>query len=135
MDILRIIIISILAATVSTLYLWIVNNNSGRMHLNDFYMGLLVTSWVILLNGLYNLNYKFIITAIIGISIFTYLIKHQVFIDDSEFVKAVMDNHSETIMMAEKVKEKSKNKKIIDLANEIIMIQNKEMKDMEKMNL
>ena len=98
-------------------------------------MGLLVTSWVILINGLFNLNYKFIITAIIGISIFTYLIKNQVFIDDSEFVKAVMDNHSETIMMAEKVKEKSKNKKIIDLANEIIMIQNKEMKDMKKMNL
>lgn len=137
-DIVTIIIISILAAVISTLYLWLFNRNAGRIHLMDLYMGLLVTFWVILINGLYNLNYRFIFVGIVGILLFSYFIKNQVFIDDSEFVKAMIDYHSVTVFMAKKIKEKSKNQKVIKLADEIIEIQTKEMKDMEnieKMNL
>jgi len=134
------IVISLIAGLLSTMNVWTYNVNHIRFHLNDVYMALLMTSWMIVLDSIYHYNdhqnndYQnniAIIIGIISIIVLIYLIKNQVLIDDKQFINGMIPHHSMAILMAEKIKNKSKNKKIIDLANNIIKTQNKEIEYMK----
>ena len=145
MSIVPMIIISLIAGLLSTMNVWTYNVNHIRFHLNDVYMALLMTSWMVVLDNIYHYNdyqnndyqnndYQnnaVIVIGIISIITLIYLIKNQVLINDRQFINGMIPHHSMAILMAEKIKNKSKNKKIIDLANNIIKTQNKEIEYMK----
>ena len=125
------IIISIVAGLLSTMNIWTVSTQHIRFHLNDLYMALLMTGWMVLLDSLYhythNPNLQVPIISILFIGLIIYLIRTQAFITDSQFIKGMIPHHSMAILMSENIKQKSNNKQIIQLANNIITTQNKEI--------
>lgn len=131
------IIISIIAGLLSTMNVWAVKFSHMRIHLNDIYMALLMTSWMVVLDSIYHYehykNNNLIIIGILCIALFIYLIRNQVFINDSEFMKGMIPHHSMASLMAEKIKAKSKDKNVTKLASDIIIAQNKEIDYMQKL--
>lgn len=133
------IIMSMAAALLSTMNIWTATPGHMRLHLNDIYMALLMTGWMIFFDSLYHYNhYQNIFIPIISfcfILFVIYLIRKQTFINDRQFIKGMIPHHSMAILMAEKIKEKTKDKKIMELADNIIQSQNKEIALMEQYEL
>ena len=117
--------------------MWVVSKNHMRFHLNDAYMIILMTAWMILFESLYHYNHEptFVIPvlAVIVIIVVMYMIRKQIWINDQQFIAGMIPHHSMAILMAERIKEKSENPQIINLANNIIKTQNLEIALMEKM--
>ena len=125
------IIISILAGLLSTMNVLVINNHHMRVHLNDIYMISLMTSWMVLI---YSIYYEKILISIIGlffVLLFLYLLKTQTLINDKQFVKGMIPHHSMAILMSKKIKEKTKNKDISQLADNIIKTQISEINTLE----
>ena len=133
MPIYPMIIMSLIAGLLSTMNIWTISYNHIRFHLNDVYMAILMTCWMVVLDGIYYTNTLHIILGIFGVAITIYLIRNQIFINDGQFMKGMIPHHSMAILMANKIKEKSTDKNIIDLANNIIESQNKEIEYMQKL--
>lgn len=134
MPLIPMIVFSLLAGSLSTMNLWASRSNHTRFHLNDVYMALLMTTWMVLFDSIYNHRSKTIlITSTISVMALIYCIRNQLFIADAEFMKGMIPHHSMAITMSEKIKEKSKDENIIRLANNIIRTQNEEIVYMEKL--
>ena len=133
MSIMPMIVISMAAALLSTMNIWTNKFGHVRLHLNDIFMAILMTSWMFFLQGVYFMNTTMIIFGFLGIIITIYLIRNQVFINDCQFMKGMIPHHSMAVLMAEQIKQKSDNKDVIDLANNIIASQNEEINYMQKL--
>lgn len=130
------IVISIISGLLSTMNLWVDSFGDMRSHLNDSYMIILMTAWMVVFDSLYNARaYYFALFSLIVVVFTVYMIRKQLFIDDKQFLSGMIPHHSMAIHMAKRIKEKSKNLNIIQLANNIIHSQTKEielMKELEK---
>lgn len=127
------IIISILAALFSSMNIWTVKRNDMRFHLNDVYMALLMTSWMVVLGGLYE-GYKIqIICGSFGVLLFIYMIRNQIFIDKTQFMRGMIPHHSMAILMAENIRKKTSDKDVIILTNNIIASQKSEIDYMKSL--
>jgi len=129
------IIISIVSGMLSGMNLWAVEGSHMRAHLNNVYMVLLMTGWMVLLTTIFTphidyQNYLIIGSAlVIGFTI--YFIRKQVFINDKQFLNGMIPHHSSALLMARRIKEKTKDPRIIQLANNIIKSQTEEIKLMD----
>ena len=132
-SLLPMIIISIIAALLSTMNVWSFDINHIRIHLNDIYMALLMTFWMIMLESGYNRTSNNVLLGIIGIILSLYLIRNQVMITDSQFLNGMIPHHSMAILMAQKIKTRTKDKRIIELADNIITNQTNEIEYMTKL--
>lgn len=146
MNTLTMIIISLVAGLLSTMNFWAIRINDARFHLNDVYMAVLMTSWMILLSSSYScvfhnaqshLHYESgdqvptILVSLACIITSYYFIRQQQFIDDNQFLKGMIPHHSMAILMAKRIKKRTLNPKIKLLANNIIKTQNIEIKLMK----
>ena len=132
------IIIMFVAGYLSNMNIFASSINHVRLHLNDLYMVLLMTGWMVLLMTLTDYNHMhdsntILITTIIFIAIILYLIRTQTFIDDKQFLNGMIPHHSQAILMAQKIKQKTKNPEIIKLADNIITSQYNEIQIMDNM--
>ena len=131
MSVVPMIIMSILAGLLSTMNMWTTKFECMRLHLNDIYMVLLMTSWMILFHSIYYYNNnQTIIVSLLCVIVFIYCIRKQVFVDDTQFMKGMIPHHDMAVFMSEKIKEKSRDKNIIVLADNIIKSQNEEIEFM-----
>lgn len=134
MPLIPMIVFSLLAGSLSTMNSWAFRSSHMRFHLNDVYMTLLMTAWMVLFDSIYNHRSKTVlITSAISVMVLFFCIRNQLFITDTEFMKGMIPHHSMAITMSEKIKEKSKDENIIRLANNIIRTQNEEILYMEKL--
>lgn len=127
------IIIGLISGLLSTMNIWAVKIDDVRLHLNDIYMAMLMTAWMILFESILHYNQTYIVGSIIAIIIIIYMIRNQVFISDEQYLSGMIPHHSMAILMSEKIKNKSSNPKLIKLANNIITSQNKEINIMNKL--
>ncbi len=126
--ILVMIVIMIISSILSGMNSMVSNIGHIRIHLNDIYMGLLMSGWMYLLLGLYELNSKYIIIGILLIVVMMVIIRKQLFINDSQYLDSMIPHHSMAIFMSKKILEKEiDNKKVNDLATNIINNQEKEI--------
>src|SRR5271156_741811 len=95
------IIISLIAGILSTMNVWVDDLSDTRFHLNDVYMVVLMTSWMILLMSIYNSmfdlyqnNSTYIFISGIFVIVLIYLIRTQNKIDDKQFLKGMIPHHS-----------------------------------------
>ena len=132
-DIIIMFIIMIIAAIISGMNMWVNNINDVRIHLNDIYMGILMTGWMFLLMGLFYSMNNYTIVGIITIIITTYLIRTQTFIDENQYLTSMIPHHSMAVFMSKKLKEKNiVNNDIINrLIDNIILTQEQEIKIMK----
>jgi hypothetical protein len=127
-------LIMILSSIISGMNMWVNNIKDVRVHLNDIYMGVLMTGWMFLFYGIIysiktNINIGFI-TIIVSI----YLIRNQIFINKNQYLSSMIPHHSMAIFMSEKIKNKNiiSDKELNQLIENIILNQQDEIYIMNK---
>ena len=149
MNTLTMIIISVVAGLLSTMNVWVVRADDMRLHINDFYMVVLMTSWMILLSSLYmyygssisSTNYHIHGTDYVSIILFSlasicasyYLIRNQTLVNDTQFLKGMIPHHSMAIHMAQRIESNTLNPQLKLLATNIIREQKREIELMKKL--
>jgi hypothetical protein len=144
-DFIAMVVISVIASLLSTSNIRANSFSDVRIYLNDAYMILLTTAWVVLFTFGYNYfslnesdhiakqnHITYILISIVLIVISIYSIRNQSFIDDKQFIKEMIPKHSAAIQMAQNIKEKSNNKQIKALADHIIKVQQAEIDEMKR---
>jgi len=136
-------ILSILAGLLSTMNVWTISNKHRTFHINDIYMVLLMTFWMMLFSEIYyyshnihqgsHQNISMIIISVIFIGVILYAIRKQLFINETQFLKGMIPHHSMAILMSERIKEKTNDPELIKLADNIIKTQEIEIQLMENM--
>jgi hypothetical protein len=129
------IIPSFFAGMFSTMNILANRFDDIRFHLNDLYMVSLMICLMVLfsifqtdgLNSMTN-NRTLFLLAIVCIII--YCIRTQFLISDSQYLNGMIPHHSMAITMSKRILQKTKNPKIIKLANNIIANQLKEIDEM-----
>lgn len=126
----------ILAGTLSTMSVWADKLDDVRYSLNDAYMILLMSGWMIFFMGLY---YKERTPAAVGaaIAIATFFaIRKQLFVSQEQYVKGMIPHHSMAVLMSRKLLEKGTA--YTPFVKNIITTQEKEityMKNLEQKSL
>jgi len=79
----------------------------------------------------YNMNKYIYLPFFIILIILIALYRNQIYINDNEYLKEMIEHHSMAILTSEKIKNRTSNKDVKELANNIIILQNKEIEDMK----
>ncbi len=128
-DIILMFIIMIIASVLSGMNMFVNDISDTRIQLNDIYMGILMTGWMLLLLGFFHSLTNYIWIGIITIIVSSYLIRTQTFINEKEYIDSMIPHHSMAIFMSKKIKEKNviSNDEISKLVNNIIQTQQEEI--------
>ena len=108
--------------------------NDLYLSLTLFYGGLLMASNMIwgheivhyLSSGHFN-TYVFLIGIVLSLLVSILLLRKQFLVNDSEWLKRMISHHSTALTTSHKIKMKTNNKKIKELAEDIIDKQEKEI--------
>ena len=133
MDNLMMFYVSVIAGLFVTMNTWVNNFDDIRLlHMNDVYMILLMAVLMIFISMIFmhgkDVSLKSMVILFVIILIIFFMIRQQIFVDDTQYLNGMIPHHSMAILMSKKIKEKTKNPKIIKLANEIIESQTREIK-------
>ncbi len=134
-DIIMMFVIMIIASVITGMNMWVNSLGDVRIHLNDVYMGISMTGWMLFLMGwIYSME-KYIWVGIVTIGISAYMIRKQVFIGEREYIDSMIPHHSMAILMSNELKEKGeiKNKELKQLVNNIIRTQQEEINLMKSL--
>lgn len=100
----------------------------GKLYIS-FIMAFMMVFIEILMHDIFSkkISIKYYIINLILISIVIYLYKNQINIDEKEYLKEMIEHHSMALLTSSEIKDKTKNEKVKELANNIINTQNKEI--------
>ena len=129
-------IISILSALLSAMWVWASSWNDIRLSINDFYMATLMTGWMFLLQGIYMKHIKYIIIGLGFVIISLGAIRVQLFVTIDQYLDGMIPHHSMALFMSEKIIDKyGLNPPILgSLPLHIIESQKAEIQQMKSMN-
>ncbi len=134
-DIIIMFVIMVVASVITGMNMWVNRLDDVRFHLNDIYMGISMTGWMLFLMGLIYSMENYIWIGIVTIGISAYLIRNQVFIGEREYIDSMIPHHSMAILMSKQLQEKGQiqNKKLAQLVNNIIQTQQEEINLMKSL--
>ena len=124
--------ISLVAGMLGSMNNWAWNIDDVRLHLNDVYMTLLMTGWMTVI---YCLVYRhhvervsvYLLLGAFMIVFAMFAIRTQLFISDRQFLEGMIPHHSMAVLMSQRIKKRSGNSRLINLANGIIGSQQREI--------
>lgn len=134
-DIIMMFVIMVIASVITGMNMWVNSLSDVRIHLNDVYMGISMTGWMLFLMGwIYSME-NYIWVGIVTIGISAYFIRKQVFIGEREYINSMIPHHSMAILMSNELKQKGeiKNKELKQLVNNIIRTQQDEINLMKSL--
>jgi len=117
--------------------------NNITFSLGKFYMSVIMALTMGILEVLmYDIHMQLIsisyyLSLFFGLSLFIYLYRNQMYIDDKEYLKEMVEHHSMAILTSEEILQKTKSERVKKLAENIIDVQEKEieyMKQLQKYN-
>lgn len=109
-------------------------NKEYQSLLMGFWMGLIELLMVGFLMKIWYPIYSIILLIlIISIILFTWMIYEQVGINDNQFMLTMIEHHQMAVDMVRRVRPKTKNKKLIELMNNIETSQEEEIEQMKEM--
>jgi len=123
-------VIMIISGLLSTMNVWTDKYQDIRYSINDIYMILLMTGWMLFFMGLFN---KDLIPCIIGLLIAIiniWCIRNQFLINETQYKLGMIPHHSMAIHMSKKLLEKENN--IKPFLQNIINTQESEINFMKK---
>jgi hypothetical protein len=135
MNTLVMIVMSLVAGLLSTMNVWVDDLSDMRLHFNDFYMAILMTSWMLFFMSIYDNSTSYVMLSIILITVTIYAIKTQAMIDDQQFIKGMIPHHSMAVLMAKRIRDKTDNNNIKALAENIIKTQQEEIIQMKRLEI
>ena len=119
--------IMIVSSLLSTMTVWADKLSDIRWSLNDLYMSLLMSGWMVLFMGMYDKNKKTIILGIVFIVAAFICIRKQIFVNESQFYKGMIPHHSMAVHMSKELIKKNGNMGSTEFAQSIINNQNREI--------
>ncbi len=122
--------IMILAGALSTMNIWADKITDVRFSLNDVYMILLMTGWMLFFMGLYYKGTKVVFIGALLVIINIWFIREQVFVNENQYKLGMIPHHSMAIHMSKKLLEKEKNS--VQFLNNIINTQEDEILTLKK---
>lgn len=114
-DIVPMIIIMMLSGLLSTMNVWANSINDIRFSINDLYMALLMTSWMILFMGIFYKNAVYIFLGLVMVVAVFVAIREQLFISPKQYIDGMIPHHSMAIHMSKKLLQNNKNMNSIEL--------------------
>lgn len=138
----------LISLLVSTLIFTLINQSNllvkdftdYYLSVNMLYTGLILSFCLIISyhlicycrnNRFYNIN--IFLSSLTGLVVVFYLIREQFMVDDIQYLRDMIPNHSSTIYLSEKILETSNNQEVRDLANQILNDHEQQLKLMKKM--
>jgi hypothetical protein len=125
----------ILSGSLSTMSVWADKISDIRFSVNDAYMILLMSGWMILFMGIYyNDKLPTIIGIVLVITIF-FAIRNQLFVTERQYLQGMIPHHSMAVLMSRNLLQKGTRYK--EFVQNIIDTQEKEinyMKSFKKLN-
>jgi hypothetical protein len=120
-----------IAGLLSSMNVFVDSYDHVRLTLNDIYMSLLMTSWMLVFMGHW-------VYGSIGVIVCLIAIRNQWFVTEREYLRGMIPHHSMAIFMSKKVRENEKQEmsyddKIESLTNSIIVSQTDEIEVMKKL--
>lgn len=122
--------IMIISGLLSTMNVWVDKLEDIRYSVNDMYMILLMTGWMMLFMGIIDKERNVIYVGLIMVIINIWCIRNQVLVTERQYKLGMIPHHSMAIHMSKKMKEKD-NKISLFLEN-IINTQEEEIKELKK---
>jgi len=117
--------IMIISGLLSTMNIWVDNISHIRLSLNDLYMILLMTGWMLFFMGVVYKEFIIIVIGFILVVLNIYLIRTQMFITEYQYKIGMIPHHSMAIHMSKKLLEKEN--RINDFLRNLIKTQEKEI--------
>ncbi len=123
--------IMLLAGTLSTMNVWANSLDDIQLSLNDLYMILLMSGWMLLFMGLYDMYLAGIGVGAVLVAGSLWCIRTQAFITESQFLRGMIPHHSMAVFMSKKLLEKEN--RLSKFLESIIETQNKEIAFMKRL--
>ena len=117
--------IMIISGLLSTMNIWVDDISHIRLSLNDLYMILLMTGWMLFFMGIIYKEFIVIVIGFILVVLNIYLIRTQMFINEYQYKIGMIPHHSMAIHMSKKLLEK--DNRINDFLRNLIKTQEKEI--------
>ncbi len=117
--------IMIISGLLSTMNIWVDNISHIRLSLNDLYMILLMTGWMLFFMGIIYKEFIVIVIGFILVVLNVYLIRTQMFINEYQYRIGMIPHHSMAIHMSKKLLEKENG--INEFLRNLIKTQEKEI--------
>jgi len=117
--------IMIISGLLSTMNIWVDDISHIRLSLNDLYMILLMTGWMLFFMGVVYKEFIIIVIGFILVVLNIYLIRTQMFITEYQYKIGMIPHHSMAIHMSKKLLEKENG--INEFLRNLIKTQEKEI--------
>ena len=122
-------IIMIISGLLTTMNVYVNKINDMRLSLNDIYMTLLMSGWMLFLMGIYYMENYIIYIGLFLIVSNIWAIRTQFMITEKQYLRGMIPHHSMAIHMSKKLLNKDNN--IKNLLENIITTQDEEIKMMK----
>ena len=120
----------IIAGLLSTMNVWVDKISDIRLGLNDLYMILLMSGWMLFFMGIiYKHLYAFLFGLILVVANF-YFIRTQCFVSEHQYRLGMIPHHSMAVLMSKKLLKKPNN--IQNFLKNLIITQEDEIDFMKK---
>jgi len=93
----------ILAGALSTMNVWADSVDDIRFSLNDAYMILLMTGWMLLFMGLYYASTVPTLVGLVLVIVNIAAIRTQAFITEDQFLQGMIPHHSMAVLMSKRL--------------------------------
>ncbi len=123
--------IMILSGLMSTMNVWVDKVTDMRLSLNDGYMILLMTGWMLLFMGLLDWNWLVAVFGLVLVSAMLWCIRTQYAVSSTQYLQGMIPHHSMAIHMSRRLLEKYTP--IQDFAQSIIKQQELEIEYMQRL--
>jgi hypothetical protein len=82
---------------------------------------------------MHTISLSYYLTLFFILSTFIYLYRNQVYIEDTEYLKEMIEHHSMAILTSEEILQKTQSERVKKLAENIIDVQEKEIDFMKQL--
>jgi hypothetical protein len=82
-----------------------------------------------------SISFQYYLILIFILTIFIYLYRNQMYIEDKDYMSEMIEHHSMAILTSEEILEKTHSERVKKLAENIIITQEKEIEYMKQMKL
>ena len=122
--------IMLLSGLLSTMNVWVDKLDDIRFSINDIYMTLLMSGWMLLFMGLVNQEITPILIGLLLVIVNIWCIREQFLITETQYKLGMIPHHSMAVHMSKKLLEKEN--KMSSFVENIIKNQEKEIDILKK---
>lgn len=121
-------VIMIISGLLSTMNIWVDKINDIRFSVNDVYMTLLMTGWMLLFMGIYYNKKNVTIIGLLLVIVNIWCIRTQFLVNEEQYKLGMIPHHSMAVHMSKKLLDKNDKISINEFVKNIINTQEKEIK-------